>query len=111
MHMQKETRLLSDVLAAFQVMISIRQNLWLYDGHDAMLAEKGEIIRTRQRCAGKLLHLVIVGPDLLADTGVACKNIRILCDSKFGWIGVTDFEHTAPLCEDGSILFVLGTAL
>lgn len=42
---KKEPHLLSDVLATFQVMISIRQNLWLYDRHDAMLAKKGEIIR------------------------------------------------------------------
>lgn len=105
------THLLSDVLGAFQVMVSIRQNLWLYDGHDAMLAEKEKIIRTIQRCIDKLLHCVILGSDLLADTGVACKNISIFIDRQFRWIGVTDFEHAAPLCKGGSILFVLRTAL
>lgn len=34
----RETNLLSDVLGAFQVVISVRQNLRLYDGHDAVLA-------------------------------------------------------------------------
>lgn len=51
------------------------------------------------------------GSDLLADAGVACKNICILCDSQFRWIGVTDFEHATPLCKDGSILFILRAAL
>lgn len=37
---KKEIHLLSYVLAAFQVMVSIRQNLRLYDGHNAMLAKK-----------------------------------------------------------------------
>lgn len=39
---EKKKHLLSDVLAAFQVMISVRQNLRLYDGNNAMLAKKGE---------------------------------------------------------------------
>lgn len=39
MHTLKEkgTHFLSDILATFQIMISIRQNLWLYDGHYPML--------------------------------------------------------------------------
>lgn len=51
------------------------------------------------------------GSNLLADTGVACKNVCVLCDGQFGWIGVADFEHTAPLCKAGSVLFILGAAL
>lgn len=39
---KKEIHLLSDVLAALQVMVSFRQNLRLYDGHNAMLAKKEE---------------------------------------------------------------------
>lgn len=39
---KKEIHLLSDVLAAFQVMVSFGQNLRLYDGHNAMLAKKEE---------------------------------------------------------------------
>lgn len=42
MQENKETHLLCDVLAAFQVMISIGQNLRLYDGHNAILAKKAE---------------------------------------------------------------------
>lgn len=34
-----KTHLLCDVLAAFQVMISIRQDLRLYDGNNAMLGQ------------------------------------------------------------------------
>ena len=108
---KKETHLLSDVLASFQVMISIRQNLWLYDGHDAMLVETRNIIRIIQRHTGKLSHCIILGSDLLADTAVACKDICVLCDCQFRWIGVTDFEHAAPLCKDGPVFFILGTAL
>lgn len=44
---KQETHLFSDVLAAFQVVISIRQNLRLYDGNNAMLKK-----RTR-RCQDK----------------------------------------------------------
>jgi len=40
----RETHLLSDVLAASQVMITVRQDLWLYDGHNAMLADKRTIV-------------------------------------------------------------------
>lgn len=36
---KRKTHLLCDVLAAFQVVISIRQDLRLYDGDDAMLAK------------------------------------------------------------------------
>ncbi len=52
-----------------------------------------------------------MGSDLLADAGVACKNVCILCDSQFRWIGVANFKHTAPLCKDSTILFILRTAL
>lgn len=109
---EKITHLLSDVLAAFQVVISVRQNLRLYDGHNTMLAERGSIIRTIQdHNTTKTYRQDVLSPDLLADTRVACKNISIFCDSQSGWIGLTDFEHAAPLCKDGSILFILCAAL
>lgn len=56
-------------------------------------------------------ELYIFSLDLLADTRIACKNICIFCDSQIGWIGVTDFKDTAPLCKDCSILFILHAAL
>lgn len=58
-----------------------------------------------------LLCYIKRGSNLLADTGVARKNVCILCDGQFGWIGVADFKHTAPLRKVGSILFILGTAI
>lgn len=58
-----------------------------------------------------LLCYIKQGSNLLADTGVARKNVCILCDGQFGWISVADFEHTAPLCKAGSVLFILGAAL
>lgn len=93
-------------------MISIRQNLRLYDGYNAMLFEDR---RSQQMVLiypiTQLLPFLILSPDLLTDTGVTCQNICIFCDSQFRWIGVTDLQHTAPLCKDCSILFILCTAL
>lgn len=102
--------LLSDVLAAPQVMITIRQNLRLYDGHNAVLVERRKMM-TRCTCVASQRCFLILSADLLADTRVACENIRIFSDSQFWWIDITDFEHTAPLCKDGAILFVLRTPL
>lgn len=49
--------------------------------------------------------------NLLADGRVACENICVFSNCKLRGVGVADFEHTAPLCEHGSILFVLSTTL
>lgn len=94
-------------------MISVRQNLRLYDGNNTVLTAKGNIIRIIQNHNTTVMYrqAAILGPNLLADARVACKNIRIFCDSQFRWIGVTDLEDTAPLCKGGSVLFILRTAL
>lgn len=50
------------------------------------------------------------GSNLLADAAVARKDVGVLRDGQFGRVGVTDFEHAAPLCKAGSVLLILGAA-
>ena len=61
-HANRKTRLLSDVLAAFQVMISIRQNLRLYDGHDAMLARERRDHQNKTKMCKEVITPCYTGP-------------------------------------------------
>lgn len=51
-HKKRKTHLLGDVLAAFQVMISIRQNLRLYDGNNAVLAKESRCCQDNANVKG-----------------------------------------------------------
>lgn len=92
-------------------MISIRQNLRLYDGNNAMLGQgKQTLSGQRKHEAWRDFATFIWGSNLLADAAVARKNVGILRDGQLGRVGVADFEHAAPLCKAGSVLLVLGAA-
>lgn len=82
--------LLCDVLATLEVMLSIRQDLWLHDGHDTVLQNSTRrIISNRHQLHSTLSMVSSVTrstkgfrPHLLADACVASQDVGVLHDSQ-----------------------------
>lgn len=81
--------LLCDVLATLEVMISIRQDLWLHDGHDAVL--QNGTMRTELLYLSFIIYVIYVSlyklssvrcfsAHLLADACIASQDIGVLHD-------------------------------
>ncbi len=110
------TDLFCDVLAALQVMVSVREDLWLHNRHQAVLVEH---IKCQLKISANIFdHNEFISVEnmaahthLLADTGISGKDVRVLCNGESWRAAVWDLEHTPPLGKVTTVLLILGTAL
>lgn len=107
--------LLCDVLAALQVMVSIRKDLRLHNRNNSIL----ENVR-RYLCSRAVKYAIkphFLSPrghcntNLLADASVSGQHVSVLKDGQLRGCGFADLQHTTPLGEVCAVFLVLGTTL
>lgn len=103
--------LLTDVLAALQVVVSVRKDLRLHDGNNTVLKHNALCYGTPNTPTDRQTHTTHTHTHLLADAGVAGQYVGILHDGQLRGCVLTDLQHRAPLGEVSTILLVLSTAL
>lgn len=107
------TNLFCDILAALQVVRSVRKDLWLHNGHQAVLMVHMNVTLKWEphEQADRRWRIRTLHTHLLADTGISGKDISVLCNSKGWWAAIWDLQHTPPLGKVTAVLLVLGAPL
>lgn len=65
-------------------MVSVGEDLWLHDGHQAVLEKFRELVSRQKKQKLFFITVIVTFAEqyLLADAGVSGKNIGVLCNGK-----------------------------